>query len=484
MMNDRRIASASLLRHLGGWRDAEVSTPTYRRLADGVRMLVLDGRLPLGAALPGERELAAAAGVSRTTAAAAYALLCEQGYLRSRPGAASRTAIPERPGARLAGRSAGPGTAVAVDLGIASMPAPDAVHRAYLAAIEGLPHYLPTPGYEPVGLPVLRAVIADRFAKRGLPTAPEQILVTHGAQHGLALVLRAFAQAGDTVVIDHPTYPHAIDAIRGAHCRPIPVALPPQGWDVAALGAAFRQTAPRLAYLLPDFHNPTGRCMNEAERLAVAEAAAASGTRLIADETMVDLWHDAPPPPPLAAFDGTGAAVTLGSTGTSFWGGLRIGWIRADAPTITALALTRASIDLGTPVLEQLAATTLLADDRTVLDARRAQLRSQCEALVGLIRQSFPTWHVAPPVGGVALWAEMPMPIASALAAAGEAAGVRIAPGPRFGIDGAFERCVRLACTAPPATLEDGVTRLAQAAASLGSGRPRPRRPIGPSRIV
>lgn len=123
----------------------------------------------------------------------------------------------------------------------------------------------------PQGLLSLRESIARHYCERGLPTRPDEIMVVNGAVSGLALLLRLLTGPGDRVVVDHPTYPLAIAAIQGASCRPVGVSLPEQGWDTAGLMATIAQTAPRMAYLMPDFHNPTGRCMDAATRQAVAD---------------------------------------------------------------------------------------------------------------------------------------------------------------------------------------------------------------------
>ena len=115
-------------------------------------------------------------------------------------------------------------------------------------------------------------------------------------------------------MVDHPTYPLAIAAIQGAQCRPVGVSLPDTGWDTDGFAATLAQTAPRLAYLMPDFHNPTGRCMDIATRQAIADIAAQTRTTLVVDETMVDLWFDSPPPQPLASFNREATVMTLGSS--------------------------------------------------------------------------------------------------------------------------------------------------------------------------
>ncbi len=324
-MSARRFGTQSLVRLLGNWQETSSRTPLWRQLAEALRLLILDGRLTLQTRLPGERELAAALNVSRTTIASALGQLREEGFLYSRQGSGSRIVLPERP----SDLPLPAGISSTLNLSTAALSAGPEVHQAFQHAMTLLPPYLAQTGYDQQGLPVLREAIARRYSERGLPTRPDEVMVVNGALSAFALILRLFTGAGDRVVIDAPTYPMAISAIQGASCRPVGVALPQQGWDCDGLAATIAQTAPRLAWLMPDFHNPTGRCMDALTRQRVADIAARTRTTLVIDETMADLWYNAPPPPPLASFNPDAAVLTIGSAGKSFWGGLRIGWIRA-----------------------------------------------------------------------------------------------------------------------------------------------------------
>lgn len=459
-MNSRSLGAISLARQLGDWRGIGRGAG-YRRLADALRLLILDGRVPLGVRMPGERELAAALGVSRTTVTAAYAGLRDGLYLASRQGSGSVTRVPGQQAARP--EPDGPrAEGELIDFAVANLPAGESVHRAYRSALDMLPAHLAGPGYHALGLEALRVAVARLYSRRGCPTRPEQVMVTNGAVHGFALVLRWLAGPGDRIVIDHPTYPHAIDAIQHHGCRPVPVGLHSGGWDIDALEAAIRQTGPRLAFLIADFHNPTGLCMDEATRAQVAKLAARTRTTIVVDETLAELWLDSPSPPSLATFDEAGRVIALGSTSKAYWGGLRIGWIRATETMIDALARIRPTIDLGTPLLEQ-QATALLLDDDGELDARRERVRGQRQAMLELVSRHLPDWQVTSPPGGLSLWAELPEAIGAQLAAAAESRGVRIAAGPRFGVDGAFARFVRLPFTLPPDEMERGIIRLAEA---------------------
>lgn len=474
-MSTSLLRPPSLLRLLGAWRARDSAEPAYRQLAQALRMLVLDGRIGLNVRLPGERELAAALGLSRTTVAAAFDRLRDEGFLESRQGSGSVTRLPTARAetAPVELESAHGGNLL--NWTHAALPAAPGVARAYAHAVEALPAYLGDLGYDALGLKVLRRAIAAHYERRGCPTSPDQIMVTNGAQQGFSLLLKWLAGPGDRAVIDHPTYHNAIQALQRAHVVPVPVGLPAHGWDIDAMEAAFRQTSPRFAYVIADFHNPTGRSMDPATRRALVAAAARSHTPLIIDETMVAMGLDFAPPPPVAIHDPSGRQViTLGSASKIFWGGLRVGWIRADAQTVAALGRLRTTMDMASPVIEQIAAAQLIDAD-VGLGERADMLRNRRDHLLRLIEQRLPQWRVESPSGGLSLWAELPRGEATALAALAESMGVRVAAGPRFGVGGAFERFLRLPFTLDEAQLEAGVDRLVEADARLHARMPRMR---------
>ncbi|QYC09859.1 PLP-dependent aminotransferase family protein [Brevundimonas nasdae] len=489
-MTPRTIRSATLIRHLGDWRRPGAGA-AYRQLAGAVRLLILDGRLPLDARLPGERELAQTLGLSRTTVSAAYGGLRDDGFLTGGQGAAARTSLPpSRNASRNPGLTRQPAateaeTSDVIDLTAAVLPADPNIHAAYVRALERLPANLPGHGYETAGLEELREAVAAGYRRRGLPTSAGQILITHGAHNGLVHLLRLTVRPGDAVVFDHPTYPQAIDAILAAGARPIPVALPDEdgeeGWDVEGLACACRRHTAPMAYLVLDHNNPTGRMMRTADRLRLLSALKGSETLLVLDETLVELTLSGPPALTASAVDAP-RMVRLGSMSKSVWGGLRIGWIRADRAVIQRLAQSRASFDLGVPILEQLAAVELLNDGGAALAARRPLLRARRDHLRARLAERLPDWVCPRPAGGLSLWARLPGPISTALTQQAAEEGVRLAAGPRFGIDGAFERRLRMPYTLPEPELDQVVERLVRAAEKVGrspkSSSPPPSRPV------
>ncbi|WP_305786551.1 PLP-dependent aminotransferase family protein [Symbioplanes lichenis] len=454
-----------LARLLGQWHalPGRRRSPDYAALAGSIRGLLSDGRLPLGVRLPAERELAAALSVSRTTVTAAYRGLRESGHLTSRRGAGSWTTLPNGHRVATSGLWTPDDDIEMIDLGVAASAAPPELVGAARAAADDLPRFLGSAGYRPTGLGELRDAVAAGYTRRGVPTSAEQILITSGTQQALDLSLRLLVPPGTTVLVESPTYPNALAALAARRARISTHGLDAEtGWDAELLLGAVRQTRPRMAYLIPEFQNPTGHLMPAALRERLVAAAHSAGTELVVDESWVDLALDGQAmPPPVAVFDRHSRVVSIGGLSKAYWGGLRIGWVRASAPLVQRLAALRVGVDMASPVLEQLVAVRLLHDAERIVAARRAELRERRAVLTAAVREHLPEWRFKEPGGGTVIWAELDGPISSALARAAEEVGVRLAPGPRFGLDGTLERFLRLPYPLPPEDLTEAVRRIA-----------------------
>ena len=160
--------------------------------------------------------------------------------------------------------------------------------------------------------------------------------------------------------------------------------------------------------------------------------------------------------------------MLFGSVGKTVWGGVRIGWIRADRSVIQRLIRARSSGDLGTPALEQLVVANLLADYDAILDSRRRQLRDGRDHLLALLADRLPEWEVPRVSGGLTTWVNLGAPVSSQLTLAARTEGLQIAAGPRFSTDGAFERFLRIPFSYPAADTERAVDALAAAWRTVG----------------
>jgi DNA-binding transcriptional MocR family regulator len=441
---DSRISARSLTAALGGWRTKE---PVYEALADGIRILCLDNRLAPRTALPAERELAAELRLSRTTVAAAYRSLRDTGHIESVRGSGSVT-LPLRrtdPGHR----ATGPET---IDLQQASPPAWPGLAGVIAEVATGAATLVTGVGYDIIGRAGLRESIAARYRSRGIPTTADEVMVTTGAQSAIHLIASVMLGRADRVLIETPTYPHAADAFRRAGARMVGVPVTVRdGWDLDRAEQAFARTLPVLAYLMPDFQNPTGRTMSAKEREAFAAAADRSGTIVVVDETTSDLDIDravAPEP-----FGGEAPVVRLGSLGKTVWGGLRIGWIRAETDIIRRLVSARAVHDLGTPEIEQAIAEALIPRLDEIAAQRAELLREGRDTVTAQLRARLPQWQIPDVDGGVSLWVELDAPLSSGLVMAARAEGLYLSAGSRFAVEGGYDRHLRVPFTASAQTL-------------------------------
>lgn len=452
-------------------------SPAYAGLAEALRLLIGDGRISLGVRLPSERDLTERLGVSRTTVTRAYAALRDSGYAEARQGSGTFTRVP-------GGRSRAhdrallprPGDHDAIDLNCAAASAPPGVAAAYTEAAAQLPAYLGGHGYFPAGLPQLQAAIATTYEQRGLSTAPEQIMVTPGALSAAAIVAQAYTGPRDRVLVENPVYPNATQAIRHAGARLTGIPVDPDGWDLDVVGVAIRQVQPRLAYLIPDFQNPTGHVMTEPERRTYARHLKRGHVIAVVDEAHQALALEGQEmPAPFAAF--APDAITIGSASKTFWGGLRLGWIRAPHDRMDELTRARVGLDLGAPVMEQLVLARLLADADTIVAAHRRRLLEQRDRLAAALTEHLPEWRFRLPAGGLAMWCELPVALGTAVADEADRLGVIVAPGPAFAVEGGLDRFVRIPWTRSGDELEEAVRRLARAwdrVTSRGAGPDRP----------
>lgn len=212
--------------------------------------------------------------------------------------------------------------------------------------------------------------------------------------------------------------------------------------------------------------------MSADERAEIAMAADRAGTLIVIDETTADLDIDRGPVP--MGFDDEEAmsVVRVGSFGKTVWGGLRVGWIRADADLIRRLVAARPAQDLGTPEFEQAVATALLPAFDRVLEQRSQLLREGRDAAITALGDRLPQWRVPTPGGGVSLWVELDAPLSSALVMDVRSRGLLLSAGPRFSVAGGHDRHLRIPFTAPPEDLTRGIGLLAESWRTVRDGAP------------
>jgi DNA-binding transcriptional MocR family regulator len=454
-------------RAIGRWRQRRGSLAV--RLTDAVRDAILAGDLSPGRRVPAERALAEVLGLARSTVVAAYDQLRSEGWLESRQG--SGTFVSATAAATVA---ADPGTNAIftrmiapagplVDLSLASPPGDPLVVPTALGAVQDLERFTPSPGYFPTGLPDLRQAIADQLESWGLPTAADEVLITTGCQQALNLVAGAFLRAAEPALVESPTYPGALDALRSAGARLVSVSVTADGVRPTEVRQLLARTQARLVHVTPTFNNPTGALAPADWRQRLARLAGEFQVPVVEDLALGELWFDRPPPPPVASHQAGGLVITVGSLSKLFWGGLRVGWVRAPKHVITRLARRKVVADIASPVFEQLVCLRLLTHAGEIAQRRRAELRARRDLLAAMLSDQLPDWSWRLPEGGVCLWVRLPGTDARDFVAAALGEGVALVAGSQFAAGEEWTDHVRLPFTAPPDQLREGVRRLAAA---------------------
>ncbi|MFE1430756.1 PLP-dependent aminotransferase family protein [Streptomyces fungicidicus] len=296
------------------------------------------------------------------------------------------------------------------------LPAPelfdtDGIAAAYRTVLAGTParalQYSTTEGE-----PALRAALAERTTTRGLPTTPDDLLVTTGSQQALSLLATALVEPGDTVLVENPCYLAALQAFALAGARVVAVPGDEHGIDPQALDDLVARERPKLLYTVPTFQNPTGRTLPAARRAAVAEVAARRGLWIVEDDPYGELRYAGTRVPWIAAHPGAeDRTVLLGSFSKVMAPGLRLGWLRAPAGLRRACAVAKQAADLHTPTVNQLAAARYLADND--LDAHVARVAAvygtRRDAMLAGLPDALPDGSAwTRPDGGMFLWARLP----------------------------------------------------------------------------
>jgi DNA-binding transcriptional MocR family regulator len=232
----------------------------------------------------------------------------------------------------------------------------------------------------------------------------------------------------------------------------------------ARIRAAAAETGARVAYLVPTHHNPCGTVVPDRRRAELARLAGEDGLSLIDDETIAELPIDGPVPRPLAAFAAGAPIATVGSLSKLVWGGLRIGWVRADADTVARLVRFRAVADLGSPVPTQAAAIALFdAGLDLCIEERREQLRAWLAIAEERISELLPEWEWQTPRGGAVLWVRLPRPGADAFAQLAARHGVLVLPESALESRPGSDQHLRIVFARERELLEEGIDRLASA---------------------
>lgn len=318
--------------------------------------------------------------------------------------------------------------------------------------------YAASEGYGP-----LREWVAGELGAQGLRVDASQVLITTGSQQGLDLAGKVLIDVGSTVAVEAPTYLGALQAFNPYEPDYVSVACDDDGPVPDGLAVA---RGARFLYALPNFQNPSGRCISVGRRDALVKSAQALALPIVEDNPYGDLWFDEPPPAPLASRWAEGT-VYLGSFSKVLAPGLRLGYVVAPKALMPKLLQAKQAADLHTPGFNQRVVHEVIRDGFLLkhVPTIRERYRAQRDAMSAALTAHMPAgcrWNT--PHGGMFFWIELPTGVdAVALFPKAVAHGMAYVPGAAFYADQARANTLRLSfVTVSPDEITRGIQMLAQ----------------------
>lgn len=464
----------------------------YQQLADEIEAQIRGGEYRAGDRLPSVRRLHQERAVSIGTASEAFAELERRGLIEARPRSGYFATPPPRSfapppleRARLRPRpipfdtltdefvtvSADPRL---VPLGGAIL-GPDLVPLRHLArltkeVVSRRPELLAKYG-PPNGVLELRREIVKRMLPLGVPVPVEDVVVTSGCMDAIRIAIVSATKPGDIVAVESPTFFGFLQLLRGLGLRIVEVPVDAAtGIDLDQLDKAAHLHRIRAVLVTPNFQNPTGATMPDANKIRLGQMARRRGFTVVEDDVYGDLHHSPRRPSPIAALVHDADIIYCSSMSKTLAAGLRIGWLIPGQHIREASALKLGSI-IASPGLNQLVLAEFLAAGSYTRHLRklRLALKTQMSAMIRALGQILPAGcYMTSPEGGFLIWIMLDGK-RDALAVYEESLrlGVAVMPGNLCATDDRYRSHLRISCGFPwSSRVEQGIRRVGTAISS------------------
>ena len=351
--------------------------PIYSQLETYIKNCINQGILKKGNKLPSTRELSKLLNISRNSVLAAYENLEAEGIIKSVQGKGTfveketeykeektiiqwdemfsyyakscrsldiiKTELPWKKG-MISFKSIAPHESL-FDL--------EEFKRAFLECIslEGnkILNYGYAKGYKP-----LMEYLMGYMEQKGVNTKNKDILIVNGFTEGMDLILQTLTQPKDVIVCENPTHNTALKMMRSYDLEIAGVRMNQDGIDTDELEKVLKLRKPKLGYMIPSYHNPTGIVLKAEKRQRILEIFKKYQVPLIEDGFNEELLYSSSPMLPVAALaPNSNNVIYIGSFSKILFPGLRIGWILADKRLIDVVESVKRTRNIHTSFLDQ-----------------------------------------------------------------------------------------------------------------------------------
>ncbi|MAU13415.1 MAG: hypothetical protein CL607_26590 [Anaerolineaceae bacterium] len=451
--------------------DRNSEEPIYKQLIRQIKMQIESGNLSAGTRLPASRELAKDINVSRISVVNAYAELRAEGYLSAHAG---RGTFVSRDGQSVGSVTNGAVAQSSTSRAMHDYSIRDMMKLARRSDIINFSHGSPPPEFFPMqhlqsaintvlerdgasamlyerpeGYGPLRSGVRDYVSALGIMCSVDNVLITGGAQQAIDLVLQALVSENETIVTSAPTYIGILDVARARRLQVHSIPMDEDGIRLDCLEYYLMENSPRLIYVMPTFHNPTGKVMPLHRRRQLLNLAHEYDVPVLEDAVYHEFRFEGEPLPPLKALDTTDSVIHVGAFTKMLLPGMRIGYIITSNSQFDRLVRVKQAADISTSgfnqrVIHMMMQRGVIAQQ---LERNNRELKRRRDTAIEAAKRYFPEgckWEV--PQGGMYLWVTLPKsgPTAAELFITAVQKHVSFAIGNVFYVNGQGSRNIRV----------------------------------------
>ncbi|MDD1501693.1 PLP-dependent aminotransferase family protein [Lysinibacillus sp. CNPSo 3705] len=236
----------------------------------------------------------------------------------------------------------------------------------------------------------------------------DNLLITSGSQQAIHLIAQTFIKPRDVVLFERPSYSAAIDIFRAQGAQIVTVNIHPDGYDLKQVELYMKQYKPRLFYLNPTFHNPTGYTVSAEQRKKIVELAEQYRCLLIEDDAYHDIYFDHAPPSPIYTYDTAGTVIYIRSFCKYISPGLRIGAVICQSSLMNSLLTVKSLADNGSPLLNQKIFLHYFTSLRLQQHLEKIRIALQIRKEIMEEELAVTDWKWISPKGGLNVWVQLP----------------------------------------------------------------------------
>jgi 2-aminoadipate transaminase len=322
----------------------------------------------------------------------------------------------------------------------------------------------------PMGIPDLRQAVIDRLlAPKGLKAALENVIIVGGGIESLNLVSQLYLEPGDVILVESPTFVHAIQVFKMFQARCIACETDDHGLVIEDVEAKIKQYAPKMVYVIPTFQNPSGRTFSLERRKALAELGDKHDIVILEDDPYCELRYSGESLPPVKHFDKTGSTVYVNSFSKIFSPGSRLGYVFANEKIIQKTYEVKVATNSHTNTVTQILCAEFFNQGlfephlKRICDIHRERRDVMMNCLNTMLPSDIKSVY---PEGGLFTWVELPEQI-DTTALLNDAVTQKVAymPGNEFFVEGQPIRsnCMRISFGGvEPEKILIGMERLAK----------------------